>query len=257
MFLATWMVLISTLEKSCWAEASVARSRPSELNVSFFFMLFWVGLFIRLLGCTRGGSARRFIKGGIIQIQFVDHPFVAHHVDVALFVGGKRRNALGRSGDLPNGSQFTILLDDSPDALRRVIATDIYAIKGRGLVATIDVTARNRVAIFPFVGKYRRCIGHPFLAVVVRERFKSFIDVPAMVLAPSNDGNFFDAVLPNISDPEIAGHHIETESPWLAKAIGPNFGPRIGPASERVVSRDSVGKALIPMVHIYSQHFSQ
>src|SRR5439155_27287982 len=68
---------------------------------------------------------------------------------------------------------------------------------------------------------------------------------PAVVLSARRPGtlevDFLPGVLPDISDPQIAGCPIEGEPPRVPKAVGPDLRTGIGATHERVGARDHVG----------------
>ena len=130
---------------------------------------------------------RAAFKPGRREIQCVDHAFVAHDVEVPRPVRRKRCDAFGRQRDLPQAREPAALLREPPDATRRKIAEHIDAVKRRGRVAAIDVAARDRVAVAPFVGGHRRNVDRTILPPPIRKRLEAFIHVPSVILAAPHD----------------------------------------------------------------------
>src|SRR3954465_13558376 len=78
-----------------------------------------------------------------------------------------------------------------------------------------------------------------------------------MVLATANDRDFFNTILPNVADPEIARDRIEAEAPRFTKSICPDFRPCLRSANKRVVRRNGVTQPGISVIHINAQHFGK
>ena len=71
------------------------------------------------------------------------------------------------------------------------------------------------------------------------------------------DIDFLHAILADIGEPEVAGLCVETETPWIAQAGGPDFGPYIGAADEWVVSGNGIRLAVVVMIDIDANHFAE
>ena len=54
----------------------------------------------------------------------------------------------------------------------------------------------------------------------------AFHDAPAVIAAALDQLDHFPEILADIADPGLAGVGIEAEPPRIAKAVGPDFGPR-------------------------------
>src|SRR5438552_17123871 len=92
----------------------------------------------------RNGSYIYFsLKNGAVEIKFVDHSFIADNKNLAMLIGGERSDPLGRCPDLTDDLQEPVPLLQAENAVRRVIATNVDAVKRRPLVAAIDVTTRD------------------------------------------------------------------------------------------------------------------
>src|SRR5688572_30482201 len=99
----------------------------------------------------------------LAEIQLVDHPLIAHSVDVAGFIGTKGDESLGQSTNLTNSLQLAVLLRHAKDPLRGIIAAHVHAVKRRLFIAAINKSTRDRDTVFPFVGEDRRGEGSAFL----------------------------------------------------------------------------------------------
>src|SRR5207253_1266560 len=117
------------------------------------------------------------------EIKLVDHSFIPHDVNIALFVSPKGSNSLRRRRDLANFFQHAIFPGNSPNAPGRVIPANINAVEGRIFVATIDVAASDGIPIFPFICEDRWDVEGALLSVAIREWLESFVNIPAVVLA--------------------------------------------------------------------------
>src|SRR3954470_10688860 len=78
---------------------------------------------------------------------------------------------------------------------------------------------------------------------------RSLHDAPAVVRAGAGSGrneiHFLDYVLSDVGDVEIPGLTIECDSPGIAQAVGPHFGPSPATIRERVVEWNPVRCAAI------------
>src|SRR5439155_3011774 len=91
------------------------------------------------------------------------------------------------------------------------------------------------------------------LAVEV-ERVTTLDDAPAVVGALLDEIHLLPQVLAVLPNPQIAGGAIDVQSPRVAEAIRPRFGPHALLADERVVLGDGVILATVGMVDIDAQH---
>ena len=92
------------------------------------------------------------------KIHFEDHAFIADDVDFPALVGRKRGQALGRHADDAHRLEPPLLLRDSENIPRRVVAENIHPVKRRGRISAVNVSARHRVTIAPAIGRDRRRI---------------------------------------------------------------------------------------------------
>src|SRR5882672_1611466 len=97
------------------------------------------------------------------------------------------------------------------------------------------MAARDRVAVFPLVGEDRRREISAFLSILIGERFKPLVHIPAVVFTAMNDVHLLLPILSDIREPEIARDAIEAEAPWVAEPVCPNLRSRVGPAAERII----------------------
>src|SRR5207253_9032347 len=133
----------------------------------------------------------------------------------------------------------------------------VNAIERGMFVAAIDVTSGDGIAIFPPISENGWDVSDAFFAVAIGKRLESFIDVPTVIFAAANDGNFFNTILSDVADPQIVRQRIKTESPWFAKTVSPDFRPHIGPVAKWIIRRDGVGQAEVNVVDINAQHFAE
>src|SRR5262249_60441446 len=55
----------------------------------------------------------------------------------------------------------------------------------------------------------------------------SLAERPAIVLALGDEVDLLVGDLPHVGDPEVVGHRVECEAEGIAKAPGPDLGPRL------------------------------
>src|SRR4030095_1536106 len=89
------------------------------------------------------------------------------------------------------------------------------------------------------------------------ERLEPLEPIPAMVFAAMDDVHFLDAILPDISQPQIAGETIEAEAPRIAKTVGPDFRLHAGLATKRIVGGNGIRRAGLRVIHVNAQQFSE
>src|SRR5580765_1199185 len=94
-----------------------------------------------------------FIERRAGEIELVDHALVADEIYFAALIGTEGSNSLWRNADLPHGFQRAFLLGQPPDAMRRVITTNVNAVERRPFIAAINVAAGDRIAVIALVGK--------------------------------------------------------------------------------------------------------
>src|SRR6185369_7867183 len=123
---------------------------------------------------------------------------------------------------MANRFQHAILLDHSKNLFGSVIPTQVDPIERRFLVGPIHEAARDRIAVLASVSEHRRSERSSLHSILIRERLKPFVDVPAIIVTTMDDIHFLHPVLPDIGQPEIAGEWIKAEPPGVPEAIGPD-----------------------------------
>ena len=81
---------------------------------------------------------------------------------------------------------------------------------------------------------------------------------PAVIAAFFDSVHFLVIRAAYIPYPKLARLPVHADAPWVAKAVGPNFGPgAVLGLDKRIVRRDGIGPAVFTAVHIDSQDLAQ
>ena len=95
------------------------------------------------------------------------------------------------------------------------------------------------------------------LGTVGAERMIALADAPPVIASAADEIDHLPQVLPNLCSPEPMVWRIEAELPDLPVTKGPDFGPGIGPAGERIVRGNRVILAVRRTINVDPQDRAQ
>src|SRR3954451_24266155 len=190
-------------------------------------------------------SARNGARG-----EFVNDPFRdIHHVQLAgdVFAEGtdveRRQEQRARKPARADLRRF-------PDRAGAVVAVEIRALERRDLRAAVAIAAGDGAGAAG-VGVLEQREGDAGIDAVGGRvvAVHPFHLSPAVVFAADArrrlEIDFLERVLADVSDPEVAGGAIETETPRIAQAVRPDFAAPAGTQIERIRGRNGVRRAVI------------
>ncbi len=147
---------------------------------------------------------------------------------------------------------------EAPDAAGLEIAIDVDALKGREILAAIDVPAGHTHAE-KIPGRIPSAIvvngiDEFAIATLGLEIVFALAGAPTVIPALGNEAHSLPFVLADIRAVELVGLTIKGKAPGIPEAVGPDFGKGIRLVDKGIVGGHGIGRMEI---HVQKQDFPQ
>ena len=133
------------------------------------------------------------------------------------------------------------VVSHGPDLSRPVVAVNIGPAQFGKLRTQVRHAAgdRPRFAVGMHEGRFCKRMRPRLALSEMKYGCPLFDNAPAEVVSATDDFNHFPLILTDVAAPQVA-LRIEMNPPRIAKAVGPQLGPRLGQFQKRIVGRNRI-----------------